>query len=474
MTSYFFDGTTLGDASEAPYDDGEYNNFFSILTGSGEPYVLAQYLSDLAVETGDPVNGAITIRPGAAVINGCLYINDAEETIILPNNTDPVNPRIDYVCLHYEAGAVQTIRIEAVYGTPAALPAYPTLTQTADDYYMPLAAVWIPGGFVAAPIANEYIYDKRRFLDTSSSIKATSKQNYLSNSEFLLYSNGHTGSIPPDGWKLLNTPTVARANLAGDFDNIMARGNLVTVLGTTNDGIYASFYTPSSSTGYDKNKPLTIQLYLQVASGSVKVHANSRASGGPTGTFIEEEHFPQFNGYDTVLLRLTNFSNNELVEIQFIISSAGTEFTFGQVIAVAGYETGGYRQIHELILADYDLLDANWTASAKSTGATTVSAHSGYNGNIVRGMRGLFMKTACRDSGAAGGNASLQTGLNSAAAGRYTSRVDCGRIVNDTWRQGQSFVPVRRNDSNVDFIADVTATGAGTLDGTLQIIGLVT
>ena len=130
--SYFWDGT-IGDASLAPYDDGELMGVFfrALLNGTGDQGVLRGWLNELEVTDGG-VDTA-TVLTGGAVIYGYWYETDANVNV-------NINAYRGGNCLIVVrvSWAAQTARIVAR--------AVGALTQTPGvTYEIPLANVAIDG-----------------------------------------------------------------------------------------------------------------------------------------------------------------------------------------------------------------------------------------------------------------------------------------------------------------------------------------
>jgi len=148
--SYFWDGTT-GDASLAPYDDGELMGVFfrALLNGDGDQGVLRGWLNELEVTDGG-VDTA-TVLTGAGLLYGYWYETDAN-----------VNVNINA----YRGGNCLII-VRAVWATQTArivARAVGALTQTPGvTYEIPLANVAIDGAG-----AITLITDTRDFCEFST------------------------------------------------------------------------------------------------------------------------------------------------------------------------------------------------------------------------------------------------------------------------------------------------------------------
>ena len=111
QTSYFWDGTSVGDATLAPYDDAEIATIMDDIYGY---FVVPGYLfgtqiaGDELTVKGDTVNaGKVIVYPGVAMVRGVLYIIDEEVTLDVPA-TAGANPAIYRVILDKDT-ATQTV-----------------------------------------------------------------------------------------------------------------------------------------------------------------------------------------------------------------------------------------------------------------------------------------------------------------------------------------------------------------------------
>lgn len=156
--SRFWDGTTVGDATEAPYDAStEFAKVMASLAGSDQ---LANYggvfsgvLNELAVTgTATPV----AVATGRALVWGGWYESDAIVNVVIP--TPAGATRIDYIVAR-KSWAAQTIRITRIAGAEGG--AAPALVQNAGTTWdIPLATVSITtGGVITVTDAREFLHE---------------------------------------------------------------------------------------------------------------------------------------------------------------------------------------------------------------------------------------------------------------------------------------------------------------------------
>lgn len=151
VVSWPWDGTSTGDANQAPYTSSEYAQFVRVqLDDHGVspnprlhiPVSAFNYGSLQVTGTASPV----TIATGYCFIAGYTFMCTVAETLAIP--TPGANPRRDRVVLRID-WAAQSITIARLAGVEAANPTPPVLTQTiGTTYEVSLAQVHITTGGV--------------------------------------------------------------------------------------------------------------------------------------------------------------------------------------------------------------------------------------------------------------------------------------------------------------------------------------
>lgn len=151
-----WDGTTTGDAGDYTGAEWQENQRHAIGLGaafdasSGVMWgsdLLDTSKRGLDVEAQSPAAAAVNLRPGSAVVNGVLYINDAVKALSIAANASG-SPRIDSVILRKDTAA-QTVRALVKQGTPAGSPVAPSLTQSAATWEIGVADISVANGFVS-------------------------------------------------------------------------------------------------------------------------------------------------------------------------------------------------------------------------------------------------------------------------------------------------------------------------------------
>lgn len=225
QVSRFWDGTTVGDATVAPYDAGtEFSKVLMSLSGAAGvatnlSAVFRAELNELAVTgTATPVS----VNTGRAITWGAWYENDVATTVAIP--TPAALTRIDRIVLRKDWVA-QTVRVTRIAGTEGG--AAPALVQSAGTTWdQPLAQVSITTGGVIT------VTDQRAFIG-GAGLPTPSGTNTI------LVSNGGVAS-----WT--NTPTIGGAvtissggaNITGTvIINISAVTDILTLTNTDNSSL---------------------------------------------------------------------------------------------------------------------------------------------------------------------------------------------------------------------------------------------
>lgn len=230
--SRVWDGTTIGDATDAPYDAA--TEFSAILMSVAGAAGIATYLS--GVFRGElnqlaPSGSAtpVSIATGRSLTWGTWYENDAVTQIAIP--TPSVATRIDRIVLR-KSWASQTVRLTRIAGTEGA--GAPALTNSAGTTWdQPIAQVSITTGGVIT------ITDERSFIGSSPlsgiSAFATGDLLYAANATTLArlaVGGANTvlvggGAIP--AWSA--NPTLTSLTLAGG--NLTLSSGVVSITSAT-------------------------------------------------------------------------------------------------------------------------------------------------------------------------------------------------------------------------------------------------
>lgn len=158
--SFFFNAVLTGGVPDRVYSADDIAERDSYLISNG-------VIGGKSLKVTGVSSGTVTLGQGAAIIDGYTYINTGY--IHLPISAGNASyDRIDAVALKLDRTA-REITAVVVKGTPAAVPAPPTLGSTATVKMLPLAEVYIPAG--TAPVIDNSDITDRRVLAGYASVK---------------------------------------------------------------------------------------------------------------------------------------------------------------------------------------------------------------------------------------------------------------------------------------------------------------
>lgn len=122
--SWYWPGTTTGDASDAPYDDDEFSDIWRKLFQRDRTLqgIIDGYESELSVSS--PSTNVLRVAKGAALVDGKFY--EADDVVDKAFATPSVLLRIDRVVLRKDFAA-QTVRVAILTGVEGG--GVPALTQ---------------------------------------------------------------------------------------------------------------------------------------------------------------------------------------------------------------------------------------------------------------------------------------------------------------------------------------------------------
>jgi len=143
--SYFWGGSTVGHATEAPYTlETEFAKVLRTLL-IRRPKVMGPVEGlENELEVTNPSGSTIRVDTGTALVDGSYYDIDTQDDTT-PSNPSS-DPRIDVVVLAKDWTA-KTVRIKFIAGTEDAAPIAPLLTNTLEtEWQIPLAQYQISTG----------------------------------------------------------------------------------------------------------------------------------------------------------------------------------------------------------------------------------------------------------------------------------------------------------------------------------------
>lgn len=168
-----WNGITTGDAG--PYSDTDWQQLYQYIIGWGATRAnVGVFLGSgtqpndgLKVQAQTVPSTSVDVLAGSALVQGIAYINTATVSFVIAANASG-NPRIDTIILQADY-ALQTVRLVVLQGTPAASPAVPTLTQSANVLWeIPLADIAVANGFTT--ITNAVITPRHEWANAPSGV----------------------------------------------------------------------------------------------------------------------------------------------------------------------------------------------------------------------------------------------------------------------------------------------------------------
>lgn len=482
QVSYLWDGTVTGDASEAPYDKAEFNTFMFMLNSTdntaNEAYVSPNYLNDLRVYSTN-TGMYVTVDTGAALVGG-RYAFILDEAVSLPIDSIGADGyfRYDYIVLRVRKNE-QTIRLDVIKGgeTGSEYALYdPILVQTDTIIEIPIAKVYVSSEYNYVP--DKYIYDMRQFATNTYTVNSylQNSANLVKNSEFMVIDDPTAIVISISGW---NTPATGVDTRLSK----MSRGQSAQI----DPSVYGV------GTEYPLKQPILIDSDDRTF--TVKGILKDVTGGGDGYVFVElvpcTIYGDELSGTYKRQEYTTQIPNTE-IEFQFTVTlddnaamrgvllKCGTfdnVIDIGQIIVVPGYFPGPFREISETIMFREPLTAVAWSDTAKSTGTTLVSLAASFG--IFERTRGAYIRLRGRDSGSAGGVASMHVLGYAAPYNTIYGGFDLDGITNSVYREVTVYVPTNAPLANAQdgtplIRIDVVATGAGTFDATAEIVGIRT
>lgn len=474
--SYLWDGIITGDATEAPYDKAEFNEYINGIhsADTDDVLVIPGYLDDLEVTTSGGLS--VSIKSGAALIQNYLYIN-TENTAVSIEYPSSNTYRYDFIVLRLNKSD-QQVRVGVVKGTEVedytALED-PILTQTSAIWETPLAKIYLPGSSVN--VQSKYIYDERIFAVTKFSQAVYSQDNIIKNSELMAIDS----SDMPEGWEYytyLGIPVgTMTTQTAATKTDIMPRGQTITLQGTKillinnylnihNGDIFTLKGTFREETGNDSYIRFTINTL-----------SSAGAILSPVFRTIE---YIRLEADDEVQFTVTfkvEDADQYATGIQVQIYSPDGDTSVGQLILVRGYHPGPFRQIREYIPFATEVTDASWSDTPASTGTTGIDFTIDFNAQIMPQTRAVLLRLRGRDSGSAAGAPYMDILGYFAPFNSEYGHLDLQGVTNDVYRENTCVAPVNQalwdgQDETPQLRIDLVATGAGTFDATVEVLGI--
>lgn len=480
--SYFWaqDAPPVGDAIYSPYNAEEFTAWFAspVVSNSENDYISTQtdycfvvpgYLDNLRIIPNGDGTRSVSVLPGAAFIHDYLYMLDVSKTLSIAT-IDSTKYRIDSIILRLKDDKV---RLAVLSGAPTTgTPAKPAVTQTPGTWEVEIATVYVNG--TDTYIQNKNIEDHRKFLYNhySRATQPNACYNLLKGSEWLSFSGASGGTgYAPDMWSISgNTFTGysfgAQTPGTGRGDSIALDGGNGTISQWVAAGAHKTF---------------TVEGGFYTDGGTVLIGLRGYRADGAESTTFEEVEYPSPSAltYHPVNFTIT-FPEDDIAYLYFYIAITGSSDTdLRQFILYPGFHTGYFHQIDEIVMFNKSCVDASWTATAKSTGTTTINLGAGSFPVSARVYtKALVLRVRGRDSGSGAGAPYMNIQGYAAPFNEIYGTLELQGITNDTWEDVFVVVPVNQQfwgtgTGGLQFRVNISATGAGTFDATIEIVGII-
>lgn len=234
----------------------EFRDNASVIADSGDGVNAA-----LNVEQTSPsATAQVTIRSGAAIIQGYFYESTADENLTISANSSGL-ARIDLIILRIDF-LNQQIRLAVLQGTPDASPVAPSLTQSAVYWEVPLAEIAVANGFSVINTAD---------IDNTVRVYYALQSTYEGGTGVM------GGVVAGDLFKGTGVETMGLVNLP--------EGHIAVGDGTDIDSIdhriievYGTLFTGSTANVWTKNNFTTLvdpTGYASLSSGSLILEAGT-------------------------------------------------------------------------------------------------------------------------------------------------------------------------------------------------------
>jgi hypothetical protein len=432
--SYFYDGTTVGDAALAPYNAERFAELRSVFMANHKDAVLTAVNTITVTPSGGMT---ILVGTGNVLLQGFFYRHSGT-TLTVPSNTSSLS-RIDRAIMRVNWPTKEFTTVLKM-GQPAAVPQPPELTQEVGGVYeVSLARIYVPDGLAA--VTAPYIIDERQIISSPTTTHNYSNENIMPNSEFIASAgtNDHASGAGPAMWTQTANVTCTKAE---KFPT-MRRGSTINVsiagTGTTIGLLQKTQLSNGTSV------PFTLRFLIEVSEGLVWVDL---AGGTGAGT----AWIPVTNRPTEVIIRSTTTTNLNLFIGKNSATTLTTAFRLGQITLAYGDMVASEQATRETILFGRPLVDLALGAIPGSYVKPSLKLGAGFRELLARGTY--------RDSNSSGGAVSYLA-LGS-PLGFY---VEVGRLPNNSLRALQGFVsPLRTAVGEVfsyDLVHAVQAVGTG-------------
>lgn len=497
--SWMWDGTATGDATLAPYERIRFNTWFGGPYGNMTPtrvHVIPRYLNNLFVRAVTGVVNVLTVNTGAAIVGNYVYINSAPVYFRVPPNSASNTKRCDSIVLRIDntldGSGERTVRLVYTMGeeTLFSKQTVTAILQRDEAAYWDVEVARIFVNSDDFVLAQRFIRSRVAYVPNFDS--AHVNENLLRNSEFLfpVWNPAGVDSLGHWTWATTGAGTVAiaagigtatRARSASvtnagpwtDLDNQIAQPAAAQRVGRTGANFYAveGLIQPLNSDGLVS---IAVDGVSDTVNNTVlETTYEAAVWGEPSPTTEHVYEVFEFNDADTA---------NPITFLDITVRNMGNDgddFKLGPIQLSRGFFTGGLHAQHEINFYEDPLDDGSWSGNAKSTATVTINLNASYSTDVPTYTRGLLLIVRCRDSGSAGSaNCGLDVYRYDGTTGIKHGGVDLSGVPNNDWRTEQIIVPMldywkNGSTTNRRFQLVVRATGAGTLDAWVTVVGLI-
>jgi len=394
--SYFHNGTTLGDATEAPYSTDLFSDVLNIIRNSNNGYFV-------------PNSGAFH----RALVDGRFYDSTGANFAGIETNNSTLYYRLDAYVVRVNRVA-HTARLAIKMGSAAEFPQPPSLIQTAEVFEIPIYYFFVaPGG--NTPYSQ---IDQRQFINNAWHSANYTTRNRIINGLFYRMDLG----LNYPYWTLVGTADDTYTTSYSGIEKEVPAGSPVLFTAT---GIGGGIRQTVRMKGY-----YTLKCHLRVLEGEVTVTA------GAVSVKVRPTLEPL-----TVYLRGDLAGTATNINIDFLSSVAGTtKFILGGVSLTDGYVACPTEVERGIILYK--------TRETPVIGTGLVGPDADIIlrvlGTIPKEAKAALLTLQVNDSGSAGAN-DVYVSVSEREGTGDLLRVDIGRLTNSVYGYASGWIPLRRN-----------------------------
>lgn len=317
----------------------------------------------LTVTPADAGGMQVSVSAGAAVINGYTYWNTVPLTLALAA-ADEGLPRRDLILLRLDLAA-RSIYCAVKTGTPAEQPTLPALTEGAEIFEIPLAAVSVAAAETV--VESAHITDRRPRADyilnpveveAAVAKYAAALEDYFGeeNAEALLSAS-----------RILRTDAGAKNVLYGDgtYRPLPEGGTaLVELARFTESGVFEPSDYPTVDNSY-------VVVLQGAGGGGAFAYSTNNPQGGNAGGYAVVRVLPHISGPYTVTVGAGGAGVIGFTQSEYSAGNDGGDTTFGPFCAKGG-KGGVYGSTEAPAAITYGV----YTAGVGTSGATGAGGSS--------------------------------------------------------------------------------------------------